>query len=213
MSRDLFGVTYPTTLMDPPWPEHGGGQIKRGADRHYPLVRRVEDIERIVKGAPNWAPATDAHLYMWVTNNYLVMGLELVALLGFRYVTSLAWAKMDYESPVGEPTRYRKAQAGIGQYFRGEHELLLFCVRGDGIGLRRRHTERRNLGTLLPCPVPRDPDTNKRVHSRKPDESYRLIEAASPGPYAEIFARRAWGPDWTVWGFDAPMATEESEHV
>jgi N6-adenosine-specific RNA methylase IME4 len=37
--------------------------------------------------------------------------------------------------------------------------------------------------------------TRKREHSRKPDELYGIIEACSPGPHAELFARgtRTWG--------------------
>lgn len=36
-------MRYKTILADPPWPEHGGGKSKRGADRHYPLmsVRKI----------------------------------------------------------------------------------------------------------------------------------------------------------------------------
>ena len=29
---------YKTIYADPPWKESGGGKIKRGADRHYPLM-------------------------------------------------------------------------------------------------------------------------------------------------------------------------------
>lgn len=29
---------YKTIYIDPPWPERGGGKIKRGADRHYALM-------------------------------------------------------------------------------------------------------------------------------------------------------------------------------
>jgi hypothetical protein len=35
-------------------------------------------------------------------------------------------------------------------------------------------------------------ETRKREHSRKPDEQYDLIEACSPGPYLEMFARKAY---------------------
>ena len=42
-------------------------------------------------------------------------------------------------------------------------------------------------------------ETRKREHSRKPDEQYCLIEACSPGPYLELFARQA-RPNWTAWG-------------
>ena len=44
-------------------------------------------------------------------------------------------------------------------------------------------------------------ETRKREHSRKPDEQYDLIEACSPGPFLEMFARypreagRAWGTE------------------
>jgi N6-adenosine-specific RNA methylase IME4 len=37
--------------------------------------------------------------------------------------------------------------------------------------------------------------TQKREHSRKPDEIYDIIESCSPGPYLELFARaprRGW---------------------
>lgn len=36
-------LKYKTIYADPPWPESGGGKIKRGADRHYPLMK-VKDI-------------------------------------------------------------------------------------------------------------------------------------------------------------------------
>ncbi len=33
-------MRYRTIYADPPWDtERGGGKIKRGADRHYPLMR------------------------------------------------------------------------------------------------------------------------------------------------------------------------------
>ena len=33
---------YKTIYADPPWNEQGGGKIKRGADRHYPLMKTKE---------------------------------------------------------------------------------------------------------------------------------------------------------------------------
>ena len=41
--------------------------------------------------------------------------------------------------------------------------------------------------------------TRKREHSRKPDEFYDLIEACSPGPYLELFARFP-REGWSQWG-------------
>ena len=39
----------------------------------------------------------------------------------------------------------------------------------------------------------------KREHSRKPDEQYDMIEACSPGPYIELFARHE-RVGWYSWG-------------
>jgi N6-adenosine-specific RNA methylase IME4 len=44
--------------------------------------------------------------------------------------------------------------------------------------------------------------SRKREHSRKPDELYDLIEACSPGPYLELFARGS-RPGWSAWGDQA----------
>lgn len=33
---------YVTLMADPPWNEAGAGKIKRGADRHYPLMKTRE---------------------------------------------------------------------------------------------------------------------------------------------------------------------------
>jgi len=42
----------------------------------------------------------------------------------------------------------------------------------------------------------------KREHSRKPDEQYEIIEACSPGPYLELFARGV-REGWKTWGNEA----------
>ena len=65
-------------------------------------------------------------------------------------------------------------------------------------------------------------ETRKREHSRKPDEQYALIEACSPGPYLEMFARgerkkwAVWGnqadkdyaPDWQTYAYNSTIAAE-----
>jgi len=44
--------------------------------------------------------------------------------------------------------------------------------------------------------------SQKREHSRKPDELYPVIEQCSPGPHLELFARRT-RPGWVAWGDEA----------
>lgn len=75
---------YQTILADPPWAERGGGQIRRGANRHYELMTTRKIAELPVNA---WAE-TNAHLYLWVTNNFLPDGLAVMEAWGFRYVTS-----------------------------------------------------------------------------------------------------------------------------
>jgi len=164
--------------------ESGGGKIKRGADRHYPLLH-THDIPRVMMLAPEWRIADDAHLWMWVTNNFLPDGLFVMSTLGFRYVTNLCWLK---------------DRAGLGQYFRGQHELLLFGVRGRGLEAR---TDDRSITSALDEPslygAPRG------QHSAKPHLFHELVERRSRGPYLEMFARSK-REGWTSWGNDASLA-------
>ena len=51
---------YKTIYADPPWPEYGGGKIKRGADRHYKLMS-IEEIKNLpVRDLAD----TNCHLYL-----------------------------------------------------------------------------------------------------------------------------------------------------
>ena len=131
------------------------------------------------------APEEDSHLYFWATNNYLADALDIVKWLGFSYKTTITWAKPYF---------------GIGQYFRGQTEHMLFATRGKGLDLRREHTDDRSASTLLPAEWPRD-EAGKRIHSAKPAEAYELIEKCSPGPRLEMFARQV-RQGWSVWGND-----------
>lgn len=168
-------MKYTTILMDPPWFERGGGRIKRGADRHYPLVKTAE-LPRLIYGSGVFTPTENAHLYMWATNNFLPDALWLLKCLGFTYKTNIVWVK---------------DRPGLGQYFRGQHELLLFAVRGRGYGAK---TESRSLTSVVQAP--------RGQHSAKPQEVYKLIEARSKPSYLEMFARQPQ-PGWMAWGNEA----------
>ena len=47
MKVDIYHTDnkYKTIYADPPWEEKGGGKIKRGANRHYKLMKTSEIIE------------------------------------------------------------------------------------------------------------------------------------------------------------------------
>jgi N6-adenosine-specific RNA methylase IME4 len=210
-------MTFKTVLLDPPYPEQGGGKIKRGADRHYPLVgtpgnqtKTAAAMKTVIESCPHWRDIEeDAHMFMWVTSNYLVAGLNIIGQLGFTFKRDFVWVKTKaevgsrsavevdavdkrYLQPDEDPNeldlRADDLAFGIGQYARGAHELLLFATRGEGYAVR---TDAKNIRSVLCAPV--------SVHSRKPPESYELVEARSHGPYLEMFARTE-RPGWTSWG-------------
>lgn len=162
-------------VADPPWNESGGGRVKRGADRHYPLMKTPAIIELMdhVLGDVHPIDVDGCHLHLWVTNNYLRDGLRVMEELGFRYITMRTWAKDRF---------------GLGQYARGQTEHTLFGVLGKLKPLNR--TESTLIGKGI---VPR------RKHSQKPDVCFDEIERISPGPRLELFAR-APRDGWTVWG-------------
>ena len=162
---------FKTIVADPPWPETGGGKICRRAQKHYPVVKDG-DMAGVLATAPCWHPADDCHLWLWVTNNRLPLGLSIMTTLGFRYVTNLVWVKDRF---------------GIGQYLRGQHEICLFGVRG-----KTMMPPIRNVPSVVHAPRTR--------HSAKPDLVFDAIERVSPGePRLEMFARQPRS-GWTVWG-------------
>lgn len=189
---------YRCVLLDPPWPEKGGGKIKRGADKHYP-VASFSDIERIVLTAP-WRAAADAHCWCWTTANIKNQeaALRLLRLMDFEPVRSVIWVKTKADGTGVRP--------GLGQYLRGAHEVLLLGVRGRGLDESVWQGD-RSLIDVIHTPHPTGPG-GKRIHSRKPAASYELIERVSKGPRIELFARTRRvafdGQRWDVWGNQAP---------
>lgn len=183
---------YRTIMTDPPWAERGGGKVKRGADRHYPLLPS-DEIAGVIKSSGVFVPHEDCHLWMWATNNYLGDALAIIAELGFEYKTNAVWVKS--REPQAESPRL---QIGLGQYLRGSHELLLFATRGQGQA-PDTWTGRRNIPSAFLAPRGR--------HSAKPVESYELIESVSKGPRVEIFAR-GLRDGWESWGNDPSVVNE-----
>ncbi|MFR5794112.1 MAG: hypothetical protein ACLUI3_00105 [Christensenellales bacterium] len=77
--QDGMVKKYKTIYADPPWMERGGGKIKRGADRHYPLMR-TEDQGAAGQRACRHGGMSPVPL---TTNNFLPDALEVVRKWGF----------------------------------------------------------------------------------------------------------------------------------
>mgnify|MGYP002375218539 FL=1 len=114
----------------------------------------------------------DCHIYLWITNRSLPKGFCLLERWGFRYVTCLTWVKPHF---------------GMGNYFRGQTEHILFGVKGSQ--MLRRH----DASTVFHA------ERGPNGHSSKPPAIYDLIESCSPGPYLEMFSRCERN-GWAAWG-------------
>ncbi len=196
------GRRFSTILADPPWRfENRTGKM---APEHRRLARYETMTHADICGLPVEGVAADtAHLYMWTPNALLPEALQVMQAWGFSYKSNLIWHKIRKDG--GSDGR------GVGFYFRNVTEIILFGVRGKNA--RTLAPGRRQVNMI---------ETRKREHSRKPDEQYELIEACSPGPYLELFARgerakwEVWGnqadigyvPTWDTYSYNSTLAAE-----
>jgi N6-adenosine-specific RNA methylase IME4 len=164
VNRDIraasVAVMYSTIVLDPPW-DWGDEGDQNQLGRAKPKYAALSLDELLALPVADWT-TTNAHIYLWITNRSLPKGFALLERWGFRYIVNVAWVKPSF---------------GMGNYFRGQHELVLFGVRGS-LPLKRK-----DAGTVFAAP--RGPDG----HSSKPPAFLEFVESCSPGPYAQVFAR------------------------
>lgn len=181
------GRKYRTIYADPPW------QFQNRTGKVAPEHKRLTRYETMplddIKSLPVADLADDkSHLYLWVPNALLPDGLEVMKAWGFEYKTNIIWEKVRHD---GKPDG-----RGVGFYFRNVTEILLFGIRGEK---NRTLDPARSQVNLIRA--------MKREHSRKPDEVIPIIEACSPGPYLELFARGD-REGWDMWGNQAVESYE-----
>ncbi|MCU0486086.1 MAG: MT-A70 family methyltransferase [Anaerolineales bacterium] len=175
---DLPDGKFSTILADPPWKfDNKTGKV---APEHKRLYRyQTMTNEDIINLPVQDILNPTAHLYLWVPNALVSLGLQVMATWGFTYKTNLIWYKVRKD---GGPDR-----RGVGFYFRNVTEIVLFGVKG-------------RMRTLQPGrTMPNIIISMKREHSRKPDQLYSIIEKCSPEPYLELF-NRVPRNGWTCWG-------------
>lgn len=197
--KTLAGTSYQTVLADPPW------QFNNRTGKVAPEHKRLNRYDTLkleeIKGLPVQDVSADTcHLYLWVPNALLTEGLAVMEAWGFTYKTNIIWHKIRKDGgPDGR---------GVGFYFRNTTEMILFGIRGR---MRTLAPGRSQVNIIK---------SQKREHSRKPDELYDVIEACSPGPYLELFARgtrsgwQQWGnevedykPDWNTYANHSQVET------
>jgi len=146
---------FKTIIIDPPWDYEWLSLAGRAAPGYATMTHE----ELMALDVDQWAD-DNCHIYIWVTNNFMARGCELMTQWGFQHKTVLTWVK---------------PRMGLGSYFRNTTEHVLFGVKGE---LRTRSD---SIVTHFEGPM--------GEHSAKPQEFYDLVETASYPPYGECFQR------------------------
>lgn len=177
-AQNVENKSYGAILADPPW--RFTNRTGKMAPEHRRLSRyRTLTLQEIKSMPVSLVAADSCHLYLWVPNALMPEGLQVMNAWGFQYKTNLIWHKIRKDGgPDGR---------GVGFYFRNTTEMILFGIRGK---LRTLAPGRTQVNTIK---------SQKREHSRKPDELYDIVESCSPPPYLELFAR-GQRPGWDQWG-------------
>ena len=175
---EVVNKKYGAIIADPPW--QFANRTEKMAPEHKRLNRYSTLTLQEIKELPvSVVVAESSHLYLWIPNALLQEGLEVMKAWGFQYKTNIIWHKIRKDGgPDGR---------GVGFYFRNTTEMVLFGNRGR---LRTLSPGKRQVNIIR---------SQKREHSKKPDELYNIVESCSPGPYLELFAR-GQKQGWDQWG-------------
>lgn len=173
------GAVIDVVVADPPWlfsdklPGEG-----RGAERHYKCLTFEHLCAK--EGFDFPKIGRDAVLFLWLVEAMQREALDLASAWGFTTKTSGVWLKR---------TSTGKRHFGMGRYLRAEHERFLICACG------KVPVVDKSIRSTFEAPV--------GVHSAKPEEFYRIVEAMYPlggnNRHFELFARKT-RPGWTQYG-------------
>lgn len=174
---------YRTILADPPW-EMGklgrGKDARKGRNYHCGEIVHLQyptmSINEICELPVNQFADEASHLWIWTTNKTLRDTFSVIEAWGFKYLNTLTYNK----------------PSGVGPWFVNTTQHLMFAYKGKLNMGQGRYARTSQYYTPT-------------RHSKKPSESYGLIESISESPRLELFARPI-SPllqkrdGWDVWG-------------
>lgn len=159
-----YNSKKPTTAKRP-----SGMGVSLTPDYYYDVMS-VEEIKSLpVKDISS----KNSVLFLWGTNPMIAEALEIMKAWGFAYITMITW--------------YKTNSKGMGYWFRGYTEHLLFGKKGN---IKSFRTKIKNIQ-----------EHKFTKHSEKPGLFRKLIEEATPhlNPKIELFARQRF-EGWDAWG-------------
>jgi N6-adenosine-specific RNA methylase IME4 len=159
--------------LDPPW-AYGDENCRGAAEGHYPTMS-LKQLAALPVGA--LAHKEGCHLWLWTTWPMIRDNAPHVVLDEWdcRWVGEFVWKKPGF---------------GVGRWLRPATEILILAVHGD----LKLQSAGKETNAFREAP--------RGKHSEKPEEFYDVIEALSPGPRVELFARQG-REGWMRWGLEA----------
>jgi len=163
---------YQVIYADPPWSyknKKTGGTMGSGAETKYPTM----SIEEICALPISDIACKNSVLFLWATVPLMPEAFRVMGAWGYKYKTMITWRKI--------------MGLGMGYWFRGQCEHLLFGIRGKVKAFRCQKANFIQQKVLR--------------HSEKPCDFRMLIEGATKelNPRIELFARQQT-PGWDCWG-------------
>lgn len=184
---------FRVACIDFPWHFQGFGKTDeektRNPQRHYPTM----DVDHICSLPIMDVMEKDALVWMWITGPMLVAGAHSKIFRAYDLKPSamgFVWikTKKNFDIETLHRTPLLEADLFCSTAFTTlqNAEFCLLARRGNGMPRLQR-----NIRQVIVEPV--------REHSRKPELSYKRIEAYSHGPRIDIFGGRP-RDGWTYWG-------------
>jgi N6-adenosine-specific RNA methylase IME4 len=177
---DLRGRKFGCVLADPPWsyaaeaPPIRSDQVegRKGIYQGIGYYYDTMTVDQICQMPVREISERDSVLFLWATVPLLPEALRVMEAWGYKYKTMLTWEKENGK--------------GMGYWFRGVTEHVLFGVRGNVKAFRSpvKNMLRNKVGR----------------HSAKPQQFHEIIESVTPQmERVELFGRYA-RENWTTWG-------------
>lgn len=169
---------YKILLADPPWEYNNkwNNDPKNGGIT-YPTMTQSDLFS--LKPLIDQIMDKDSCLLLWATFPKLKEGIDVLEAWGFRYITvPFTWLKKNRDG-----SNY----SGLGSHTNSNQEIVLLGKRGKGCP-----RVAKNVKQVIEAP--------RGIHSSKPTELYRRIEALyGTLPRLELFARNM-APGWDCMG-------------
>lgn len=181
-------------VLDPPWHFRSRAPVQnpetlRSPQRHYATA----DVEHLKTIDLKALALPDAYVMMWITGPLLSLGVHniLFKAWGVRPTsTAFVWIKLrnDFDTDLLRRTPLLEEDLAFGMGYTTRQNAE-FCMLGRiGSPKVARHDIRQVI------------ISNRREHSRKPEEFYRRAEHFCTGPRLDMFGG-APRPGWTLWNW------------